>query len=72
MTGAKSSPSTWVVPGNATVPQVNTLSLYPSVGGMMQFVVNSTAAGTPSNSFFWFCQAVPKLPFRWGYFFSSG
>ena len=29
---------------------------------MRQLVVNRKAAGTPSNSFFWFCHAVPKLP----------
>ena len=36
--------------------------------GIRQLVVNSTAPGMLSNSFCWFCQAVPKLPFRWGYF----
>ena len=28
----------------------------------MQFVVNKNAPGTSTNSFCWFCHAVPKLP----------
>ena len=33
---------------------------------MRQLVVNRKAAGTPSNSFCWFCHAVPKLPLSCG------
>ena len=39
---------------------------------MRQLVVYRMGAGMPSNSFCWFCQAVPKFPLSWGYFFSSG
>ena len=38
----------------------------------MQLVVNTTGAGMQSNSFCWFCQAVPKFPARWLYFLSPG
>ena len=58
--------------GCDTMDVVNALSVYVCFGGIRQFVVNSTGAGMFSNSFCWFCHAVPKLPLRWGYFFSSG
>ena len=38
----------------------------------MQLVLKMMAPGKSGNSLSWSCQAPPKLPQRWGYFFRPG